>query len=328
MNNKTDIDIDIVIRYLEDPDNEQHKQALNDWIQADTGNLDIFLDMKAMWQGDALPTASPYDIQAQWDQLNAVLDATPATTGTAPQQGRIVPLTRKYWWAAAAAVVAIALTWTWLGPGSYQTFATATQQDSLLLPDGSKVYLNAHTSIRYARRFGQTNRNIRIDKGEAFFDVTRNETVPFIVNAPEVEVQVLGTAFNVKAASSGVKVFVQSGKVSAAYKGTEKKVILTPGVEASLQHNGTNIDTQLHKKSNNILAWKTRCLTFDDTPLAEVATSLADFYGVEISLSNPALSDKKLLATFRNMPLDEVLDIMRKTLQINITHKNNLVEIY
>ncbi|MEC5144508.1 FecR domain-containing protein [Chitinophaga sp. 212800010-3] len=325
MNNQTDIDV--VIRYLEDPENELNRQQLNNWIQQDTGNLDIFLDMKAMWQGDPLPAASAFDTHGQWQALDAKLDKVPAIATPAPTQSRVVKMPRKYWWAAAA-VLAAAVTWTWLSPGGYKTFATAQQQDSLRLPDGSMLYLNAHTQVRYARGFGQASRQIKIDKGEAFFDVTKNDALPFIVNAPDVEVQVLGTSFNVKAGNNGVKVFVQSGKVSAAYKGTEKKVILTPGEEASLQHNGTAIDTRTHKKNNNVLAWKTRTLTFDDTPLKEVAEALEDFYNVQVKISNPELADKKLLATFPNMSLDEVLYIMKKTLQINITHKDDLVEIY
>ncbi|WP_212004283.1 FecR family protein [Chitinophaga sp. HK235] len=330
MNKNTDIDI--VIRYLEDPDNEQLKKQLNDWIQEDTANLDIFLDMKAMWQGDPLPAASAFDTQGQWLQLNTALETLPAETTatakrTASRKSRVIQMKSRYWWAAAA-VLAAGLTWTWFGPGSYKTITTAQNLDSLHLPDGSMVYINAHSTIRYSRSFGKNNRQIKIDKGEAFFDVVQNDALPFKVDAPDVEVQVLGTAFNVKAAKTGVKVFVQSGKVSAAYKGTEKKVILTPGQEASLLRHGNSIDTRLHKEKNNILAWKTRCLTFDDAPLTEVAAALSDFYNVQVIISNQQLADKKLLATFPNMPLEEVLDIMRKTLQINITYKNNLVEIH
>lgn len=328
MNKKTDIDI--VIRYLEDPDNEQHKQQLNDWIQQDTANLDIFLDMKAMWQGDPLPAASAFDTQGQWLQLNATLEALPSTaTAATTRNTRVFHMKAPYWWAAAA-VLAIGLTWTLLGPGSYKTITTAQNLDSLHLPDGSMVYINAHSTVRYSRTFGKDNRHIKIDKGEAFFDVVKNDAIPFTVDAPDVEVEVLGTAFNVKAAKSGVKVFVQSGKVSAAYKskGSGKKVILTPGQEASLARHGNTIDTRFYKKNNNILAWRTRCLTFDDAPLTEVAAALSDFYNVQVDISNQQLNDKKLLATFPNMPLEEVLDIMRKTLQINITYKDNLVEIY
>ncbi|NIG56098.1 FecR family protein [Chitinophaga sp. Cy-1792] len=341
MNSKTDIDI--VIRYLESPENEQYKRLLNDWIQQDPANLDIFLDMRDMWNGDPLPAASAFDTHGQWQQLSAVLDETPANTpvGSEPAPLKVAAVTEKtvapaaktrkiqgrYWWAAAA-VAGIAVTLTLLGPGNYKTYATQLQIDSVRLQDGSMAYLNANTIIKVPRDYGKNDRHISVQKGEAFFDVIKNDAQPFTVAAQNVDIKVLGTSFNVKSAEHDVKVFVQTGKVSAAYRGADKNVILTPGEEAQLLHNKTDISTILHKKSNNILAWKTRCLVFDETPLADVAAALEDYYHVKVSISNPQLADAKLLATFRDLPLDEVLDIIRKALQINIKHEDNLVEFY
>ncbi|RFS18850.1 DUF4974 domain-containing protein [Chitinophaga silvatica] len=324
MNKHTDIDI--VVRYLEDPENEQLKSELNDWIEQDSANLDIFLDMKAMWQGDPLPAASSYDTHGQWQELNKQL-VTPVTTST-PASAPVVQMKRRYWWAAAAVLLIAATTWTFFWPGGYQTFATNQQRDSIRLSDGSMLYLNANTRVRYAREFGKKSRNIKIDKGEAYFDVTKQQDVPFIVNTPEVAIEVLGTSFNVKSENNTVKVFVESGKVSASYKKSNKKVILTPGMEASLRLHQNEIDTKTYNKQNNVLAWKTRTLTFDDTSLSDVAAALSDFYQIKIKIDNPKVADKKLFATFPDLSLDEVLDIIRKTLQVNITKTNDLVEIY
>ncbi|MFB6457934.1 FecR family protein [Chitinophaga sp. Hz27] len=343
MNSKTDIDI--VIRYLESPENEQYKRLLNDWIQQDPANLDIFLDMRDMWNGDPLPAASAFDTHGQWQKLSTTLDELPANacvaapiTATAPLSvasseknaattTKVRKIQGRYWWAAAA-VAGIAATLTLLGPGNYKTYATQMQIDSVKLQDGSMVYLNANTIIKVPRDYGKKDRQITIQKGEAFFDVTKNDAQPFAVAAQNVDIKVLGTSFNVKSADHDVKVFVQTGKVSAAYKGADKNVILTPGEEALLVHNKSDISTTLHKKSNNILAWKTRCLVFDETPLSDVASALEDYYHVKVTISNPQLADAKLLATFRNLPLDEVLDIIRKALQINIKHEDNLVQFY
>lgn len=334
MNSKTDIDI--VIRYLENPENEQCKRLLNDWIQEDPANLDIFLDMRDMWNGDPLPAASAFDTSGQWSKFSNAVDMLPVMpaeikTPVADAAPAVTPKVRKmpvrYWWAAAA-VAAIAVSMVYLGPGKYKTYATHQQIDSVKLADGSMVYLNANTVVKVPRDFGKTARSVTIAKGEAFFDVAQQESQPFTVDAPDVAIRVLGTSFNVKSADKDVKVFVQSGKVSAAYKHSEKKVILTPGLEASLQHNGNDIQTTEHKKSNNILAWKTRCLVFDESPLNEVAAALQDYYHVQVDIKDPKLADARLLATFRDLPLDEVLDIIRKALQINIKHENNLVEFY
>ncbi|MBV7529943.1 FecR family protein [Chitinophaga sp. sic0106] len=332
MNSKTDIDI--VIRYLEHPENEQSKRLLNDWIQQDPANLDIFLDMRDMWNGDPLPAASAFDTQGQWSRFSDAVDMLPVMPAeikeikaapAATPKVRKMPV--RYWWAAAA-VAAIAVSMVYLGPGKYKTYATHQQIDSVKLTDGSTVYLNANTVVKVPRDFGKTSRNVTIAKGEAFFDVAQQESQPFTVDAPDVAIRVLGTSFNVKSADNNVKVFVQTGKVSAAYKHADKNVILTPGLEASLQRNSDNIHTTEHKKSTNILAWKTRCLVFDESPLSEVAAALQDYYHVQVDIKDPKLADARLLATFRDLPLDEVLDIIRKALQINIKHENNLVEFY
>ncbi len=331
MNSKTDIDI--VIRYLENPDNEQCKRLLNDWIQEDPANLDIFLDMRDMWHGDPLPAASAFDTQGQWAQLSTTLDKLPITqpttetVATPMATAKVKKMPYRYWWAAAA-VTGIAAAMALLGPGSYKTYATHQQIDSVRLNDGSIIYLNANTVVKVPRKFGETDRKVTIAQGEAFFDVAQRPSQPFTVEAPDVDIRVLGTSFNVKSADKDVQVFVQSGKVSAAFRNSDKNVILTPGLEARLPHNNRDISTTTHTKANNILAWKTRCLVFDESPLSDVAAALEDYYHVKVNINDPKLADARLLATFRNLPLDEVLDIIRKALQINIKHEGNLVEFY
>jgi transmembrane sensor len=320
----TQSDIQVVIDYLEDPENEQHKQSLDEWLQMDAGHLDIFLEMRALWQGDLLPAISSYDTDQQWEQLEAQLDA-PQPVQTPAKPVIVKKMTTKYWWAAAA-VLLLGVGYTLFFPSAYQIKRTAQQQDSLLLPDGSMVYLNAHTTIKYPRNFN--TRNIIIEKGEAFFEVAQQPDAPFTVSTDKVAIQVLGTSFNVKEDAQAVKVFVASGKVSAAFKGSDNKVTLTQGVEAALANEDRKIETRRPQKNNNILAWKTRVLVFDDTPLPAVAAALENLYHVQVVIKNEQLADKKLIASFRNLPLAEVLDIMEKTLQINISLKNDLVEIY
>lgn len=321
----TQPDIQVVIEYLEDPENEQYKQALDKWLQQDAGHLDIFLEMRALWQGDVLPAISSYNTTRQWEQLETQLDAPQPLTVAPSTVTPVKKISPRYWWAAAAILLLVA-GYTIFHQPAYLVKQTAQKQDSLLLPDGSMVYLNAHTSIRYLREF--KTRHITIEKGEAFFDVAQKPDAPFSVNTDKVAIQVLGTSFNVKDDGRAVKVFVQTGKVSAAFKGSDNKVTLTPGVEAALAAANQKIETRRPQKNNNILAWKTRQLVFEDSPLTAVAAALENCYHVEVVIRNEQLADKKLIASFRNLPLEEVLDIMEKTLQINISHKNDLVEIY
>lgn len=330
-------DIDVVIRYLEEPGNEEHKRSLDEWLQLDAANLDIFLETKALWQGEVLPAAASYNISQQWQLLDAQFTAAaipPVTTIGQPQpvqaapakeKGRIKPLVTRYWWAAAAAVLVVVAITLYRQP-LYIAQQTAQNTDSLLLPDGTRLYLNAHTTVKYPRRFQGNSREIFVQQGEVFVDVKHMPEKPFSVHLKNVDVEVLGTSFDVKETKHGVKVFVQTGKVKAVYK-NGKSVILTPGEEAEMLLAGTTISTRRHR-NNNLIAWKTGHLTFVDAPLSEVTAVLEDYYKVNIVLKGDGLADRKLLATFHKESLSEVLDILSKTLQVKAIQKDSLVEIY
>lgn len=331
-------DIDVVIRYLEEPGNEEHKRSLDEWLQLDAANLDIFLETKALWQGEVLPAAASYDIPGQWQLLDAQLTAAaippaalapqPQAAPTAPaeEKDRIKPLITRYWWAAAAAVLVVVALTMYRQP-LYIAQQTAQNTDSLLLPDGTRLYLNAHTSVKYPRRFQGNSREVFVQQGEVFVDVKHMPEKPFSVHLKNVDVEVLGTSFDVKETKQGVKVFVQTGKVKAVYKNGKKSVVLTPGEEAEMLLAGTTISTR-HHRNDNPIAWKTGQLTFVDAPLSEVAAVLEDYYKVNIVLKGEGLADKKLLATFHKETLPEVLDILSKTLQVKAIQKDSLVEIY
>lgn len=334
-------DIDVVIRYLEEPGNEEHKRSLDEWLQLDAANLDIFLETKALWQGEVLPTAASYDVAHQWQLLDAQLTATatapPAITATlpplqpvqtvqAPAKGKVRALSTRTWWAAAAAAIVIAAAVIIYRQPLYIAQQTAQNTDSLLLPDGTRLYLNAHTSVKYPRNFQKNSRDIFVQQGEVFVDVKHMPEKPFSVHLKNVDIEVLGTSFDVKETKQGVKVFVQSGKVKAVYKNGKKSVVLTPGEEAEMLLAGMTISTR-HHRNNNPIAWKTGQLTFVDAPLSEVTDVLEDYYKVKITVAE-GLADKKLLATFHKESLSEVLDILSKTLQVKAVQKDSLVEIY
>lgn len=330
-------DIDVVIRYLEEPGHEEHKRSLDEWLQLDAANLDIFLETKALWQGDDLiPTAAVYNTTQQWQRFETLLateeiltqtsHSTTATSTSTPVIRMRKPIHR-YWWAAAASVLLIAGTFFLARQPLYTTQQTAQNKDSLLLPDGTRLYLNAHTSVKYPRRFKGDTRDIYMQQGEVFVDVKHMPEKPFTVHLKNVDIEVLGTSFDIKETKQGVKVFVQSGKVRAIYKSKNKSVILTPGQEADMLLASESITTRIHR-NNNPIAWKTGQLTFDDTPLSEVADILGDYYKVHFVLKGDQVADKKLIATFHKESLSEVLDILSKTLQVQTSQKDSTVEIY
>lgn len=316
-------DIDVVIRYLEEPGQEEHKRSLDEWLQQDAANLDIFLETKALWQGEILPTTTSYNAAQQWQVLDSKM--VPYTAPVIPIQSkkRIKPM----YWLAAASVILLAGTFILFRQPLYIAQQTAQNTDSLLLPDGTKLYLNAHTSVKYPRNFKRNSREVFVQQGEVFVDVKHMPEKPFSVHLKNVDIQVLGTSFDVKQTTKGVNVFVQTGRVKAIYKNSKKSVILTPGQEAQMLLAEATISTRKHK-NNNPIAWKTGYLSFDDAPLSEVTKVLEDYYKVNIVIKNEALANKKLLATFHKESISEVMDILSKTLQVQILQKDSLIEIY
>lgn len=182
----------------------------------------------------------------------------------------------------------------------------------VLLEDGTMISLNEGASIKYDEDFGINNRTIHLE-GEAFFDVARNEELPFRVYSESTVVEVLGTSFNVKESTEEVVVGVVSGKV-AFYDRVDSTI------RVDLVANNTGYfkvkDHEIDSKAilnRNSLAWYTRKFVFNDLPLDEVCRVLADFYHLELVL-NDKISYESI--TIKEMNTDS-LSLNEMILNIN-----------
>nr|WP_321408488.1 FecR domain-containing protein [uncultured Carboxylicivirga sp.] len=208
------------------------------------------------------------------------------------------------------------------------------QMSQLNLSDGSKVWLNSGTTIKYPGQFNQSTRDVFID-GEAYFEVARNENKPFIVNADNFSVKVLGTSFNVMAYSDekDANVTLVEGKVvlSSSQKSLEKE--LKPGQSASFNKGELvkveNVNTEFYT------SWKEGLITFREEKLSEIAKKLERWYNVEVHFKDKDLEDFIFSGTvIRHKPVDQVLSslkILDERIDFKITSKENdrsLIEIY
>jgi len=153
------------------------------------------------------------------------------------------------------------------------------------LPDGSFVTLNSNSKLVYPKHFKGNTREVTI-YGEAFFDVKPNPEKPFIINAGNARVKVVGTSFNVSAypETETVEVVVKTGKVQVTNKNAEalsdaNQVFLIPGEKGTL-FNKSSILEKSQNSNLNYLAWKTRDFIFNDMPLNEVFQCLAKIFHV------------------------------------------------
>lgn len=207
----------------------------------------------------------------------------------------------------------------------YNTMSTPKgRQFSMVLPDGTKVWLNAASSLRYPTLFTGGERRVDIT-GEAYFEVTKNEAMPFKVNiANRAEVAVLGTRFNINAYSDEavINTTLLEGSVrvetaTGPAREQEQQAILKPGQQAiiaqSASSNGSSkIMVQL-ADIDKVMAWKNGLFNFEDASLEEVMRQLMRWYDIDV-VYEKGIPDTYFIGEIgKNTPLNDVLTFLEKT---------------
>lgn len=214
------------------------------------------------------------------------------------------------------------------------TYTTKTtdhgQRLTFVLDDGSKVKLNAGSTITFPEKFEGGAREIELS-GEAFFEVKRDPERPFIVSTGNINTKVLGTSFNVSAfPDQDIVVTVSSGKVqvsaTADYPSSGKSsdnqpvdgVILTTGQQATYYISNKHL-TRREVILDQIIGWKDGILRFNETPLGEVAEILQRWYNVNIRFDNNLLTTCTVTSTFKGESIEDVLDELKFIFKLNYT---------
>jgi len=183
----------------------------------------------------------------------------------------------------------------------------------VVLPDGTDLWLNAESKIRYSVPFTQEKRVVELT-GEAFFKVMRNDNVPFIVNAGDAMVKVTGTQFNVKAYADEELLEIALTEGSIDFTGTiseGKKASATLIPNDYLVLNKATGQVRLENKNlSKYTAWVNNIIVFNETPMSTVAKTLERWYGVNVMVTDSKLNKYRFTATFENESLFRVLELL------------------
>ena len=190
-----------------------------------------------------------------------------------------------------------------------QLMANTTMKE-FVLPDGSEVTLAPGSRLTYSEK---SPRKTRLE-GKAFFEVARDESVPFEITSEGAFVRVLGTKFMVDAGSSVKEVYVTEGKVLFAKASDAEGVILTKDMQAILSPD-QNVPIIAEKADINSLAWQRGSFIFDQTPLKDVLTILSKHYKVSFVANDLS---KKLSGEFDAEDLDLIISLIESALDVNI----------
>lgn len=215
----------------------------------------------------------------------------------------------------------------------YETYRTPKGSQAILtLSDSSVIQLNAATAVRYPKYFKGGTREVILEEGEAFFEITPNPDKPFIVHAAhQIDTRVLGTSFNIRSykASGQLTLSVNTGRVQVTKtSGRSKKMmgIFIPGQGLTYDVKD-GIFKRRDVDATELAAWKNNILILKDADFAELKQQLENWYDIEISLQ--AKSDPAVLFTgrFFNKPLNEVLHSLQRINHFRYELKGNKLRI-
>jgi ferric-dicitrate binding protein FerR (iron transport regulator) len=190
---------------------------------------------------------------------------------------------------------------------------------SLILPDGTKVWLNAGSKLTYPVLFSDKFREVKLS-GEAFFEVEKNKRWPFIVSAGNMNVVVTGTMFNCNAypENKQIETVLVEGRVKVINAGATEAKEMEPGELASFNKDSQQITTK-RTDLEKYIAWKSGKLMFRDDNMSTVVEKLQRWYNVKIVIEDKEISDYVYTATFIDESLDQVLKMLSLSAPIRYT---------
>lgn len=208
--------------------------------------------------------------------------------------------------------------------GSETAFNTITTpnggQFSVVLPDGSKVWLNASSTLRFPSAFAKNERVVELG-GEGYFEIEKKQDVPFRVKTPQgIEVEVLGTHFNVNAYSDEpfIATTLLEGSVKVGKK--DQSRLIKPGEQATLSMDPGNNMIQVQAVDvDNVVAWKNALFRFKEADFDYVQRQLERWYDVDIRYEGKSADIRVNGVVSRDQPLSHILEMLEYTL--NIQHK-------
>lgn len=270
---------------------------------------------------------------SNWQQIEQALEQeTPVT-----QLGTAARIRRMAQWAAAAVIV-LAASWAlYIAtqkqalPDEFTIIKTAFgEKRKVWLPDSSVVVLNGNSSLKIPKIWLEdTIRNVWLE-GEGYFEITKARTAGkdfFVVHTNSMDVKVLGTKFNVNAYTENASVALKEGKVQVLYTGKNKAgktaiYEMTPG-DVVLLKPAIAEEPILEKTATDIVAdWTSNEYHFDYTPLQEIADMIEQRFGYEVSWQDNALAERTLNGHMHASDMDELINALEVTMNINIEKKD------
>lgn len=323
------MDDQLLLRYLSQECTEEELLNIDQWISTNSANAKWLFEMERIWTlRDELRFSDKKEIENAYNRFVNSLNQNEEVIST-PRRLKL-----PVWLKCMAAVIIIGL----LSVNLYYTIKDESisintievpigQRASLILSDGTKVWLNSETKLSYPSQFSNKLRTVNL-QGEGYFEVMCNGKTPFVVNGNQLSVKVLGTKFNMKSyENETTSVILKEGKVEVYTTDNENKITLHPNEQVRYSKAtgmlfSNNVDAYLGE------SWRNGELTFIDNSLEEIMNTLERKFVIEVVITDQNLAGE--IFTCRAKPdatLLQMLELLKDTRRLDYKIENRKVII-
>lgn len=328
---------ELIANYLTEGLDKNALDELKTWIAASAENQQYFIRQREIWfSAVSREAASVYDKDKAFENFRNRVESQKEIQSTSRRGFSLSALWR--YAAVVAIIIAVGCISYWQGEVNVKdTFADISveaplgSKTKLYLPDGTLVWLNAGSRMTYSQGFGVDNRKVELE-GEGYFEVKRNEKIPFFVKTKDLQLQVLGTKFNFRDYPEDHEVVVSllEGKVGLNnLLREEKEAVLSPDERAVL-NKANGLLTIESVTASNASQWTDGYLFFDEELLPDIAKELERSYNVKIHIANDSLKTFRFYGNFvrREQNIQEVLEALASTEKMQYKIEERNITIY
>lgn len=311
--NHSDQNLDLFSKIITGEASKSEKDEFETLINRDKNAKEEFNRIENLWKASISARGlTTEEIENDWLKIKSQIDQT---KGTKP----FLKIA-----ASVFVVIALGITLSLVYFNRGTQYTAVKEIRDVTLADGSVITLNKGASISLEKDFNNEHREVKFS-GEAFFSIAKNPDLPFLITVDKAVVEVVGTKFNLKHSkvSGTTEVTVTEGMVQ--FGSNEKKVAVKVNQSGIYQSKSKNLFVTTIDDPN-FLSWKTKTLTFNDSPLSEVISKLNEVYDQNLELDGD-IASCRVTVNFENETPENILNILEAALQLEITYNANKIII-